>query len=101
MRRHTASGKTFFHRSNVRGTRFRLGTELNWSPGPFSVKSEFIHARDERSGQSIRGTDLPSLISRGWYVTGTWVITGEKMANGMKPGRPYLSSGVMAPIEWA
>ncbi len=101
MRGHTASGKTFFHRSNVRGTRFRLGTELNWSPGPFSVKSEFIHARDERSGQSIRGTDLPFLISRGWYVTGTWVITGEKKANGIEPRRPLFVAGGMGAIELA
>jgi len=70
MRGHTATGKTFFPRSYIRGNALPLGTELTWSPGPFSVKSEFIHIRDSRSGQSIRGTDLPSLVSRGWYING-------------------------------
>jgi phosphate-selective porin OprO/OprP len=85
MRGKTASGHTFFRRVYVDGTRFRLGTELNWSPGPFSIKSEFIHVRDDRSKQSIRATDLPPFIARGWYLTGTWAITGEKNADGIQP----------------
>lgn len=101
MRGHTASGKTFFPRSYIRGTRFRLGTELTWSPGPFSVKSEFIHVRDSRSGQSIRGTDLPSLLSRGWYVTGTWAITGEKKGNGIEPRHSLFVDRGVGAIELA
>lgn len=89
----TASDETFFRRVYVRGTRFRLGTEFNWTPGPFSVKSEFIHARDQRENQSIREEDLPPLIARGWYVTGTWVMTGENKAGGVEPRRPLFAGG--------
>ncbi len=92
----TAEGKTFFPRVNVQGTRFRLGTELNWTPGPFSVKGEFIHARDQRENQSIREADLPQLVARGWYVTATWAITGEKKAGGIEPGRPLFQGGLGA-----
>jgi phosphate-selective porin OprO/OprP len=93
LRGQTGSDETFFPRIYVRGTRFRLGTELNWTEGPFSFKGEFIHARDQRENQSIRETDLPKLISRGWYVAGTWAITGENKADGVEPKRPLFDGG--------
>ena len=93
LRGRTASLETFFPRVFVRGTRFRLGTELNWTTGPFSLKSEFIHARDQRENQSIRATDLPALIARGWYVSGTWVLTGEEKGDGVEPRRPLFDRG--------
>jgi phosphate-selective porin len=65
------------------------------------VKSEFIHVRDSRSGQSIRGTDLPSLLSRGWYVTGTWAITGEKKGNGIEPRHSLFVDRGVGAIELA
>ena len=92
----TASGNTFFPRLNVSGTRFRLGTELSWTPGHFSVKGEFIHTRDQRENQSIREADLPQLIARGWYVTATWAITGEEKGGGIEPRRPLFHGGVGA-----
>ena len=68
----------YFPRVNVHGHRLRTGAELNWTPGPFSLRGEVIRVRDERLGQSLRGEDLPNLISRGWYLGGSWVLTGEK-----------------------
>ncbi|PYS55060.1 MAG: hypothetical protein DMG13_05700 [Acidobacteria bacterium] len=103
MRGKTASGYTFFRHKDayVNGRRFRLGTELNWSPGPFSIKSEFIHVSDQRANQSIRATDLPLLIARGWYVTGTWAITGEKKADGIEPRHSLFVDGGAGAIELA
>jgi hypothetical protein len=49
-----------------------LGTEFKWEPGPFSFKSEWVHVSEARDGQSIRVTNLPARISRGWYLSGTW-----------------------------
>ncbi len=80
----------YFPRIYVRGHRLRLGSELNWTPGPFSVKGEFITARDERVGQGLRGENLPDLISRGWYVSSSWVLTGEKKGTGVEPRKPFI-----------
>jgi hypothetical protein len=44
----------------VSGQRLRVGTEFQWEPGPFSLRSEWIHVSEARKGQSIRGTDLPA-----------------------------------------
>jgi phosphate-selective porin len=85
----------------VEGHRRRVGAELRWRPGPFSVKSEYIRVTDERLGQSVDDTDLSPLVATGWYVSGTWALTGEHKANGLDtPRRPVLRGGVGA-IELA
>ncbi len=80
----------YFPRINVKGHRLRVGTELNWEPGPFGLKAEVIRVREERFEQGLRGNDLPDLIHRGWYFTTTWVITGEKKAGGVEPRKPFV-----------
>jgi phosphate-selective porin OprO and OprP len=79
----------WFDRINVRGQRWRLGTELSWEPGPFTLKSEVIRVSDQRLGQGIRGEDLPDLIGRGWYVTTAWIVTGEKSGDSVTPRRSF------------
>ena len=105
IRARTVSRKTFFPLSGdrmfVHGERLRVGTELNWMPGPFSLKGEFIHVRDERLMQSLRQADLPDLISRGWYLSGTWAVTGEKKASGIEPRREFLRKWGMGAVELA
>jgi len=105
IRGKTVAGKKFFPLPGdwmfVHGERLRVGTELSWMPGPFSLKGEFIHLRDERLGQSLRQTDLPDLISRGWYVSGTWVVTGESKASGVEPRRSFLRNWGTGAIELA
>ena len=74
----------------VRGQRLRLGAELSWMPGPFSVKGEFLHVRDQRRGQGLRGDDLPDYLCRGWYLAGAWAVTGESKREGLdKPRRDF------------
>jgi phosphate-selective porin OprO/OprP len=89
----------YFQRINVRGHRLRLGTELNWMTGPFSIKAEVIRVRDQRLGQGLRGQDLPDLLSRGWYFSGTWLITGEKKVNAVRPKRDFLTGGGIGAVE--
>ena len=85
----------------VSGERHRFGLEARWRPGPFSIKSEYIRLTDERLGQSVEDTDLSPFTASGWYVSGTWAITGEQKADGLdNPRRPLFQGGVGA-IELA
>jgi phosphate-selective porin OprO and OprP len=75
----------------VNGTRRRTGLEFRWRPGPYSIKAEYMKLTDERLGQSVEDTDLSRLFATGWYVSGTWAITGENKADGVdRPRRPLL-----------
>ena len=91
----TTFEETFFDPDMwVQGRRERTGFELRWRPGPFSVKSEYIRVTTERRGQSVEDTDLSPLLATGWYVSGTWAVTGENKAGGLnKPRRPFLGGG--------
>ena len=101
LRGRTLSRDTFFNRVFVSGRRLRLGVELDWSSGPFSVKGEFLQSSDTRHGQGVRTQDLPSLLARGWYLSGTWVLTGEKKAGGLEPRRAFLRDGGWGAVELA
>jgi phosphate-selective porin OprO/OprP len=95
LRGRTALDAAFFKPEYlVSGRRRRLGVEAQWRPGPFSLKSEYIRVSSERRGLSVEDTDLSPLISNGWYVSGTWAITGEKKASGLDtPRKPILRGG--------
>ena len=100
-------GQTFFDEPFfapdfwVQGQRRRTGLEVRWRPGPFSIKSEYMRVTTERRGQSVDDTDLSPLVATGWYVSGTWAVTGEKKADGLnRPRRPLLQGGYGA-IELA
>jgi phosphate-selective porin OprO/OprP len=101
LRGRTSFRETFFPRYFVRGRRLRLGTEFNWQPGPFGLFAELMHVRDNRFGQSLRATDLPDLIYRGWYVAGTWLVTGERKYEGVEPRKAFLTGRGMGAIEIA
>ncbi len=95
-------GDKFFHsRYYTKGRRLRMGLELSWAPGPFSVSAEYIRSTEAREGVGVgneQGLDnnLPDIEGRGWYVTGSWVVTGERKDGGVKPRRPFLQGGVGA-----
>jgi phosphate-selective porin len=81
------SGFEYFDRKFVNGRRRRLGTELAWVRGPASFKGEFLQLSEERLGQGPNFEDLPAVVARGWAVSTTWLITGEKKRAGIKPRR--------------
>ncbi|HEU0005973.1 MAG TPA: porin, partial [Terriglobia bacterium] len=83
------------------GRRVRLGTELDWNHGPFSMRGEFIELEDTRLKQGVHGQDLPNLFGRGWYVSGTWMATGEKTGRGFEPRREFLREGGWGAFELA
>jgi len=78
----------------VSGRRQRMGIEAQWRPGPFSVKSEWMRVRDERLALSVEDSDLSPITSEGWYVSGTWAVTGERKSSGLDtPRRPIFRGG--------
>ena len=78
----------------VQGARRRVGLEMRWRPGPFSVQSELVRQTSERRGQGIDDLDLPLLTASAWYVHGTWVVTGEEKSRGAdEPTRPLFAGG--------
>ena len=96
LRGRTVFREQFFAPVYVNGRRVRLGFDADWRPGPFSLKAEFIRVTDERKNQGIFDEDLPVLVSRGWYVSGTWVLTGESKLEGIEPERPLFRGGAGA-----
>jgi len=92
-------GYEFFPRQYfTNGARRRLGAEFSWSPGPLSAKFEYIRSSEARVGQGVGNeggldNDLPEIVGRGWYITGTWVVTGEKKDGGVVPRQPVFGGG--------
>jgi len=63
LRGRSYAKETFFGHVFVRGERRRLGSEFRWTPGPFSLQSEFVHVQEGRKQQGARGEDLPNLVA--------------------------------------
>ena len=72
----------FFNRINARGDRLRYSGEAACYSGPFTIYGEYIHSQEERKGLGTGGRDLPDLVGRGWYVTTTYLLTGETKVPG-------------------
>jgi phosphate-selective porin len=87
LRLRSVLASTLFPHYFVNGLRLRSGAEASWMPGPFSLKAEFISVREQRKGQGLAGDDLPDLIERGWYASGTWVVTGQSKGRGLDRGK--------------
>lgn len=102
LRGHTVLDQNFFSSADyiVNGPRRRMGIEMQFRPGPASIKSEWMRVETERRGESVEDTDLSPLVGEGWYVSGTYAITGEKKSNVDKPKKPLFQGGFGA-IELA
>ena len=96
LRGQTVFGSTFFPPVYVRGRRLRIGTQAEWKPGRFGFRAEYMRATDDREGQGLGDLDLSDLVTRGWYGSATWVITGERKADGVRPDHPILRGGIGA-----
>ena len=86
----------FFDPVYVSGRRLRLGVDGLWTPGPFSVQAEYNRVSDQRNGQGLGDVDLPDVIAQGWYLSGTWVVTGEGKSGGVEPRHPFPLHGAGA-----
>ena len=86
----------FFNPVYVKGNRVRAGLDAVIMAGPTSVKAEWIQAWDERQNQGLGDVDLPKAVARAWYVSGTWLVTGEQKDDAVRPKRPLLQGGLGA-----
>lgn len=68
----------FFAPVLVSGRRMRVGGNLDWRPGPFGIRAEFLRADDARHDQGLLGETLRPLRAQGWYVSGVWAVAGRK-----------------------
>jgi len=94
LRGRTVFGEgVFFDRVFVNGLRVRRGFEAGWSHGPASASFEYIGVSDERRGMGLQGEALPNVHAAGWYLVGTWVITGEAKDDRVAPRRSLLEGG--------
>ncbi len=82
-----------FDRAFVNGSRWRLGLESEWERGPISAAAEFASMHDERAAMGLDGEALPSLSTHAWYVSGSWVVTGENKQGRIDPRRGVLQGG--------
>jgi phosphate-selective porin OprO/OprP len=101
LRLRSAHNETVFPNYFVYGRRLRTGAEALWMPGPVSVKAEFIDVREGRKAQGLAGDDLPDLLERGWYVSGTWAVTGQNKAKGFDRGKYIPFVGGWGAVELA
>ncbi|MBY0497478.1 MAG: OprO/OprP family phosphate-selective porin [Cyanobacteria bacterium] len=83
----------FVERVYVKGRRQRYGAQFDWSPGPASLKAEWMQSREQRNGQSNRDEDLSDFIASAWYVAGTWFVTGEDKDDNVNARRPLWKGG--------
>ncbi len=66
----------------------QLGLEAAWQSGPFSVQGEYMRADVSRSA------GFSDVDFSGWYVSGSWVLTGESRGyrggvfRGVSPTKP-------------
>ena len=77
----------------VNGPRRRLGVEMEFLPGPASLKMEWMRVETERRGLSVEDSDLSPIVGEGWYVSGTYALTGEKKSRVQRPRKPFLQGG--------
>lgn len=89
----------------VNGRRRRMGGDAEWRNGPFQLRGEVIDVRDDRHGEGTDDNDLPALHSGGGYVSGSWIVTGEKKNDAIKPHRPFPRQGfgaveIAGRVEW-
>lgn len=94
MRGRTVNGFTFFAPMYVGGRRTRYGVDGLWTSGPVSVVAEYNRVTDQRNRQGLGDVDLPDVIAQGWYLAGTWALTGENKAGGIdQPRHPIFQEG--------
>jgi phosphate-selective porin len=91
---------TFYESVYVKGQRRRWEADVDWTAGPASARAEYTWVSDDRSKQGIGDQDLADARARSWYVSGTWVLTGEDKKRPLKAASPFAQGGIGA-IELA
>jgi phosphate-selective porin len=88
--------ETFFDRVYVQGYRWRWGVDVYAEGGPATFTAEYLEGADDRLGQGLADDDLPDLVSRGWYLAGTYVLTGQPKADADRVRPAFFGGGIGA-----
>ena len=86
----------FFSPVYVKGERRRFEADLDWAGGPASLRAEYTHVSDDRQGQGFGDQDLPPARYRAWYISGSWLLTGERKQRPVEPTHAFLAGGIGA-----
>jgi phosphate-selective porin OprO and OprP len=87
---------TFYEPVYVKGHRRRFEADVDWTVGRAALRAEYTHVSDDRLSQGIGDQDLPDALAHSWYLTGTWVVTGEDKQRPLKAAEPLLQGGIGA-----
>jgi phosphate-selective porin OprO/OprP len=81
------------------GTRRRYVINASYATGPFSVRGELFFREDELQDPNPES----ALESMGYYVYGTWLLTGEKKTPEARvtPAQAFLEGGGIGAVELA
>ena len=83
----------FYEPVYVKGERRRWEADMDWTVGPASARAEYMWVVDDRQRQGIGDDDLSDARARAWYVSGTWLLTGEKKERPVKAAGDFLQGG--------
>jgi phosphate-selective porin len=84
---------TFYDSVYVKGLRKRWEADVDWTMGSLNARSEYTLVRDNRQGQGLGDEDLPDARAQSWYVSGTWVVTGEPKKRPVRAENDFLMGG--------
>jgi hypothetical protein len=71
------AGYRFLEGVYVQGQRFRVGADVEWSPGPWRFVAEALRVHDERLKQGLDYEDLPPVVGTGLSVSGRRRLTSR------------------------
>jgi phosphate-selective porin len=52
-----------------------------------------MQSREDRQGQGLGNIDLSDFLGTGWYVYGTWIVTGQDKDDNISMRRSVLHGG--------
>lgn len=87
---------TFFDPVYVKGRRRRWEGDVDWPIGPASLRAEYTLVTDDRLKQGYGDQDLPDVRYRSWYLSGTYLLTGETKTRPVQPQTDFLRGGAGA-----
>jgi len=93
----------YFAAQLAQGDRLRYGGDLAWLVGPAGVKFEYDVQTNQRHGLGPQGSDLDKVTAKGWYVSGTYLLTGEdkQLSAQVHPTYPFAPiAGKWGPGAW-
>jgi phosphate-selective porin len=65
-----------------------MGADATFRRGPVGLKGEFARGHEERKGQGSTFENLPAVVSKAWSASGTWLVTGDRKRNTIRPEHP-------------